>query len=213
MDLHTKQKFLKNYFPDIKQDLFDEILEKSEVQEIESNVKIVRQDQYIKWIPIVIEGRVKVFTRYEEKELLLYYILPEESCIMSFAAALQNSQSKVFALTEEKTKLLLLPAFEMNRWVLQSQNFNLLFFKLFNKRYMDLLDTINHLVYHKMDIRLRDYLVKKAKISGSNTVKISHRQIADELGTAREVISRVMKKLEKENIVFQENEGIKILDL
>lgn len=78
---------------------------------------------------------------------------------------------------------------------------------------MDLLDTINHLVYHKMDIRLRDYLVKKAKISGSNTVKISHRQIADELGTAREVISRVMKKLEKENIVFQENEGIKILDL
>jgi len=213
MDLHTKQKFLKKYFPDIKQDLFNEILNKSEVQEIESNVKIVRQDQYIKWIPIVIEGRVKVFTRYEEKELLLYYILPEESCIMSFAAALQNSQSKVFALSEEKTKLLLLPALEMNKWVLQSQNFNLLFFKLFNMRYMDLLDTINHLVYHKMDIRLRDYLVKKAKISGSNTVKISHRQIADELGTAREVISRVMKKLEKENIVFQENEGIKILDL
>lgn len=211
--MDTKQKFLKKYFPDIKQDLFNEIINKSEVQEIESNVKIVRQNQYIKWIPIVIEGRVKVFTRYEEKELLLYYILPEESCIMSFAAALQNSQSKVFALTEEKTKLLLLPAFEMNRWVLQSQNFNLLFFKLFNKRYMDLLDTINHLVYHKMDIRLRDYLVKKAKISGSNTVKISHRQIADELGTAREVISRVMKKLEKENIVFQENEGIKILDL
>jgi len=102
MDLNTKQKFLKKYFPDIEQDLFDEISDKSQVQEIESNVKIVRQEQYIKWIPIVIKGRVKVFTRYEEKELLLYYILPEESCIMSFAAALQNDQSKVFALTEEK---------------------------------------------------------------------------------------------------------------
>jgi len=200
-------KALANMNPD----LVSEIMATSTTKEIPRDTEILREGQYVKVIPIVEKGLIKVFTRNEEKELLLYYIKPNESCIMSFAASLKNEPSKVFAVTEEDTTALLLPADKVSRWIKQFPDINTLFFHQYNIRYGELLDTINQLLFDKMDKRLFTYLHEKVNLTNKNPLKISHRQIANELGTAREVISRVMKKLENEGKVKQHTNSIEIL--
>jgi len=193
-------------------DLVSEIISVSQVRDFPKNTEILKEGQYVKVIPIVIEGLIKVFAGFEEKELLLYYIKPNESCIMSFASSIRNEPSKVFAVTEEDSKILLLPVDKVPNWVKQFPSINDLFYQQYNLRYIELLDTINHVLFNKMDKRLYDYLKKKIKLTKQNPIKISHRQIAGELGTAREVISRVMKKLEIEGKVKQYANSIEIIE-
>jgi len=192
-------------------DLVSEIIATAKTKEIPRENEILREGQYVKIIPIVLKGLIKVFTRHEDKELLLYYIRPNESCIMSFAASLKNEPSKVFAITEEDTTTLLLPVDKVSTWTKQFPDINALFFQQYNLRYSELLDTIHHVLFDKMDKRLFDYLQEKVSVTNHNPLKISHRQIANELGTAREVISRTMKKLETEKLVIQHSNSIEIL--
>ncbi len=208
MTTHTKiSKALAHLHPD----LVSEILSSAITKEIPKESEILREGQYVKVIPIVVEGLIKVFTRHEDKELLLYYIRPMESCVMSFSASLKNEQSKVFAITEEDTRVLLLPVDKVAYWRKQFPDMNSLFFQQYNLRYSELLDTIHHVLFDKMDKRLFDYLQKKVQLTNNNPLKMSHRQIANELGTAREVISRTMKKLETEKLVKQHANSIEIL--
>jgi len=191
--------------------LLNDILESSTTMLFEKDTELLREGQFVKVIPIVLNGLIKVFSRYEDKELLLYYIKPAESCVMSFSASLKNTPSQVFAITEEETTVLLLPVNKVDNWAKNFPNFNQLFFEQYNVRYNELLKTINHLLFDKLDVRLYTYLVEKKNITQKNPIKISHRQIANELGTAREVISRLIKKLEGENKVKQLTNQIEIL--
>ena len=202
---------LRQKFAFLGPDLIDEVLEHSQIQEIPKDTEILREGQYIKVVPLVIDGAIKVFTRFKEKELLLYYIRPDESCIMSFAASMKNEPSKVFAITEVDTQAILLPITKIEQWFNNYPKFNSLFFNLYNERYIDMLDTINQLLFNKLDHRVLTHLHEKEEISGDQLIKTTHKQIANELGTAREVISRVIKKLEKEDKLVQLGEGIKLL--
>ncbi|MCP9746634.1 Crp/Fnr family transcriptional regulator [Lacihabitans sp. CS3-21] len=197
--------------PNLSIALQEQITNNSALVEIPADTEILREGQYVKVIPLVLEGLVKVFTKYEDKELLLYYIQPNESCIMSFTASLKNEPSKVYAITDENCKLLLLPVDKVAQWIGEFPDLNNLFFQQYNLRYSDLLETINQLLFDKMDKRLLDYLKEKVALTKKNPLKISHRQIASELGTAREVISRVMKKLEQEAKVKQLSTTIELL--
>ena len=202
---------VRAFLPFINQDLIREIEAKSAIKEIPKDTEILRTGQYVKVVPIVLEGLVKVFSRFKDKELLLYYIQPKESCIMSFAAGLRNNPSNVFAKAEEDSKILLLPVDHINHWIQEYPDINTLFYQQYNLRYTELLETINHVVFDKMDKRLHDYLLEKKDKTNQNPIKISHRQIASELGTAREVISRVVKKLEMEGKVIQHTNSIEII--
>lgn len=204
---------LPESFSLFSQDLIDEITEYSETHIIPENTVILREGQYVKVIPVVLDGLIKVYTSHEEKELLLYYIKPNDSCIMSFSASLKNEKSKVFAVTEESTKAILLPVDKVSRWTLQFPSINSLFFQQYHLRYGELLETIHHVLFDKMDKRLLGYLQEKISVTNKSPLKISHRQIANEMGTAREVISRVMKKLENEGAIKQHSEGIELLNL
>lgn len=207
----SDQEEIAKAFAYLNLELIKEIQVVSIIKEFPADTEILREGQYIKVIPIVLRGLIKVFTRYEEKELLLYYIKAHESCIMSFSASLKNLPSKIFAITEEDTRALLIPANKIPEWINQFPDINTLFYQQYNIRYSDLLDTIHHLLYDKMDKRLLDYLNEKVQLTNKNPLKISHRQIAGELGTAREVVSRLMKKLEAEGLVKQQANAIEIL--
>ena len=193
-------------------ELIEQILNASKVMTFDAGTEILREGQCVKVIPLVLEGLIKVFTSYEEKELLLYYIQPEESCIMSFSAGLKAEPSRIFAVTEQDTEALLMPVELVSGWTKTFPDINTLFFKQYGMRYADLLDTVNHLLYSKLDKRLLEYLQKRSTLTQSNPIKVTHRQIANELGTSREVISRVMKKLETEGRVQQQGNSIKILE-
>lgn len=210
MDLAVQ---IKQQFPHFNAELISEIVEYALEKEVPKDTELLREGQFIKVIPLVLKGVLKVYTKHEDKELLLYYIQPNESCIMSFSAGINNQPSKIYAVTEEDSYLLLIPAEKLSKWTKQFPDFNSLFFLQYNLRYSDLLDTINSLLFEKLDKRVLDYLKEKVLVTQNNPLKISHRQIASELGTAREVISRIVKKLELEGKVIQSATTIEILDL
>lgn len=205
-------EFDKSILSFLKPKLLEELIAQSTLKEFPKGTEILREEQYVKVLPIVLNGLVKVYSRFEEKELLLYYIEPAQSCIMTFYAALKNTPSKVFATTEEDSQILLIPVQYLPKWLKEYPDFNELFYNQFNLRYSELLDTIGHLLLDKMDKRLYDHIKKKSGLTKSNFVKMSHNQIANELGTAREVISRVLKKLEIDEKIVQNTDGIKIIN-
>lgn len=200
------EKLIENY----GQELISKILEGSVINKFPKNTELIREGQYIKVVPIVLKGLIRVYTGQEDKELLLYYIQPNESCIMSFSACLKNEKSKIFAITQEETTAILIPGDKLSRWVFEYPNINKLFYQQFDLRYMELIDALNHLLYDKLDKRLLDYLKGKTSITGKNPIKISHKEIANDLGTAREVVSRLIKKLENQNKVKQHHDSIEI---
>ena len=192
-------------------ELVTKILDVSKIVSIEKGTKILREGQYIKSIPIVIKGLIKVISVYDDKELLLYYIRPKESCIMSFAASIKNEPIYISAITEEDSEVLLIPSDKIARWITKYPKINQIFYQQYNQRYTDLINTINSVLFNNMDKRLYSYLKEKKQFTNKSLIKISHREIANDLGTAREVISRVMKKLENEGSVKQLPDGIKLL--
>ena len=204
-------KPLHEYLPDLPPELIVEMETHGVVQAFDNDTEILREGQFVKFIPILLNGLVKVYTRFEDRELLLYYISSGESCIMSFNAGLTHHPSKVFAIVEEESLILLLPAEKLNEWVNNFPHFAGFFFSLYNNRYTALLDTINHLLYNRLDQRLYLYLQEEGRRKNTKLLDLRHHQIAAELGTAREVISRVMKKLEHEKKVKQLPRGIEIL--
>jgi CRP/FNR family transcriptional regulator len=204
-------EFDKKILSFLKPDLVGKILNESSIKEFPKGTEILREQQHVKVLPIVINGLVKVYSRFDEKELLLYYIEPAQSCVMTFYAALKNTPSKVFAITEEDSKVLLIPVQLLPNWLKEYPDFNELFYNQFNLRYSELLDTIGHLLLDRMDKRLYDHLKKKLELTSSNSIIMSHNQIANELGTAREVITRVLKKLETDGKVIQNAGEIRII--
>jgi CRP/FNR family transcriptional regulator len=191
-------------------ELITELLSVSIIKTIPANIELVKEGQHVKYIPIVLSGLVKVFTQFEEKELLLYYIKPEQSCIMSFSSCINNDISKIFAITEEESTVLLIPSNKIAKWVTYYPTINMLFYQQYDLRYSELVTTIHQMLYYKLDKRLIDYLAEKIKVTGKNPIKISHKEIANDLGTAREVISRLVKKFEKQNLLKQYHDSIEL---
>ena len=191
--------------------LVDLIRRESRIEQLPKGIEILREEQYVKVLPIVLDGLVKVYSRFEDRELLLYYIEPAQSCVMTFYASLQNTPSKVYAVTEEDSSILLIPVRYLPAWLKEYPDFNTLFYHQFNLRYTELLDTISHLLLDKMDKRLYDHLKRKMDLTQGEAIRMSHSQIANELGTAREVVTRVLKKLEVDEKVIQDTDGIRII--
>ncbi|WP_298511247.1 Crp/Fnr family transcriptional regulator [uncultured Kordia sp.] len=194
----------------LESELISEISAIATIQKFPKGTQILREAQYVKVLPVVLKGTVKVFSRFDDKELLLYYIQPVQSCVMSFSSCLNQQPSRVFAITEEDSEILLIPVQKIAVWLQSYPKFNTLFYQQYDLRYVELLDTIQHILIHKMDKRLYDYLVQKTNVTQQEYVTVTHGEIALELGTAREVISRVLKKLEIEEKIVQTPKGIKI---
>lgn len=201
---------IKNLIKNLTPPLEKEFKEFALTADISKNTEVMREGQYVKAVPFVTRGLIKVFTRNEDKELLLYYIRPGETCIMSFDACLKNIPSKIYASAEENSSVMLLPYDKVIQWMREYPEINSIFFEQYTLRYNELIQMINELLFEKMDQRLLNYLKTKTQIVKKNPVKISHRKIANDLGTAREVISRVIKKLETEGKIIQMESGIKI---
>jgi len=191
--------------------LIDELNSISQLVEIPKGTELLRDGQYVKVVPIVLNGSVKVFIKNDDKELLLYYIKPNESCIMSFSAFIENAPSKVFAIAEEDSEVMVIPVDKIDDVLKKYPEFNRLFYGLYNERYIDLIKTINSVLFHKLDSRILSYLIEKTKLTNSNQIKVTHKQIALDLGSSREVISRTIKKLETDGHVILHNSLIEVL--
>lgn len=184
-----------------QQDLQKEF-EAGQVKHLKAGDVMLRENSFVQSIPILTSGLLSVFRTDEDgKEILLYYIKPGESCIMSFLAGMNHDTSKVKAIAEEDSELVMIPVDKVSKWVHQYPEWTEYIFKLYQRRFEELLGVVNSLVFQKMDERLVNYLRKKSELSQQKELTITHQQIADELGTSREVISRLLKELEKDGMI------------
>lgn len=170
----------------------------SSIKSFKKGDVLIKKDSYLSFVPIVLQGLIKVYTTQTDtdKELLLYYIKENESCIMTFTTAVNNLPSKIEAIAESDVQLLLIPLEKMDYLISKYIGFNKLFYSQYNIRYLDLLDTINSLVFDGLDKRLFEYLKEKHMLSNGKPLTLKHKDIATDLGTAREVVTRLLKKLE-----------------
>ncbi len=168
----------------------------------EAGSVILNENAHIRSIPIVIKGMMKVIRTEEDgREILLYYIKAGESCIMSFLGGMHNETSKVRAEVEEDAEILFLPMDKVALFIKEYPQWLDYIFRLYHKRFEELLDIINAIAFKKVDERLLDLLHKKSELTGSDIITVTHEQLANELGTARVVVSRLLKQLEDNGAV------------
>lgn len=160
---------------------------------------ILDENASIRSIPIVMKGMLKVIRTEEDgREILLYYIKAGESCIMSFLGGMHNEKSIVKAEIEEDAEVLFLPVDKVSLFIKEHPEWLDYIFRLYHKRFEELLDIINAIAFKKVDERMLNLLRKKSELTGSDVIAITHEQLANELGTARVVVSRLLKQLEED---------------
>lgn len=163
---------------------------------------ILRENAYIKAIPIVTKGSMKVIRTDEDgKEILLYYIKAGESCIMSFLGAMHDDTSKIKAVAEEQCEILFIPNDKVSSLMKEYPQWLDYIFRLYHKRFEELLEVVNEIAFKKVDERMLHFIQKKCELTQSKTLTITHEQLANEVGTARVVVSRLLKQMEDEGLV------------
>ena len=182
------------------------------VKHFEAGTIILDIHSYIKTIPIVLSGSMKVTkTDQDHKEILLYYIKPGESCIMSFLAGIHNDTSKIRAIVEEDAEILLIPVNKASDWIKEFPEWTDFIFNLYQKRFEELLEVVNSVAFQKVDARLLHLLKGKADLYHTKELSVTHQQLADELGITREAASRVLKQMENDNLIQLSRNKISLL--
>lgn len=172
------------------------------VKKFKEGDTILNENSFIRSIPIVQKGSVKVMrSDDDEKEILLYYIKPGESCIMSFLGGMHNETSKVKAIAEEDSEILFVPIEKILPLIKEHSGWLDYIFRLYHKRFEELLEVVNAIAFKRMDERILQFLQEKSKLIGNREINITHQQLADELGTARVVVSRLLKQMESNGLV------------
>jgi len=171
-----------------------------------SKILIVKKDHNIlspgdisKFVPLVIQGSLRVFYKNKDlkKEILLYNVVQNHICFSSYISLIKNNSSKVFIVAEKKSKLILISKNSILSWQEKYKSWNKFIIKNYINQHEVLLESIKDIGLNKIDKRLKKYLVKKTENKNDKTIYSTHKFIANELGTSRVVISRILKKFEK----------------
>ncbi|MCT4579827.1 MAG: Crp/Fnr family transcriptional regulator [Flavobacteriales bacterium] len=184
-----------------EEELKSSILKESVVETIPKNSLIVEQEKYIKWLAIVIAGKVRVWQANEDRQILLYYVTPIQTCVLSLSATFRDCKSIINARTTEETTIIKIPVRYIKPWSYQYKSWNKFTTDSFIFSYDDLLHSFKSLAFSKIDKRLLNYLQSISKQTNSSFINLSHSQLAKELGTTREVISKILKQFELSGLV------------
>jgi CRP/FNR family transcriptional regulator, anaerobic regulatory protein len=196
---------------DFREPELKKLLSECKVVDVPEGTLILKEGTYVNTIPVLLSGLVKVVKHEDDREILLYNIYPLESCIMSISCCLNDEKSPVEALTEAPSKALMIPARLIGDWQRMFPSFNQFVVKLYQKRFDDILNAFNALAFQNLDQRIMTYFGAKIKNSGLNKIDITHQEIADELGTYRETVSRLLKKLEHEGHLILHRGAVEVV--
>ncbi|WPP49707.1 Crp/Fnr family transcriptional regulator [Catalinimonas niigatensis] len=164
---------------------------------------IINYGNYIKVVPLILSGSVKVIKEDEEgKEVFLYYLKPGETCAMSLTCCSTYQPSQIKAVAEDATELIAIPVEKHEQWMNHYREWKELVGRTYANRFDELLQTIENIAFKNMDERLVEYLQTKFHNLNTSLLNITHQEIANELGTSREVISRLLKQLERKGMII-----------
>ncbi|MBD80056.1 MAG: Crp/Fnr family transcriptional regulator [Crocinitomicaceae bacterium] len=192
----------KEYINVFEKELQEEIDRVGRVDVFSEGEQIMNIGNYIKSMPIVLEGSIKVLREDDDgNELFLYFIGPGETCAMSLTCCMQNQKSGIRTVAEEDVKLISIPVEYMDRWMFTYKTWMNFVMRTYSHRFEEMLNTIDLIAFHNMDDRLVEYLKEKSRIHKSNKLAITHQEIAFDLSSSREAISRLLKSLERKGKV------------
>ena len=178
--------------------LLGRLLEKGQFSTFEPGKTLMEPGQFIKAVPLVLEGSIKIMRVDEDgKELFLYYLETGETCALSLTCCSAARPSEIKAVVEEKASLLFIPIQVHEQLVDEFKQWKDFVSTTYQHRFQEMLTVLDAVAFKRMDERLMNYIVTKMKQLKSNELHTTHQEIANELGTAREVISRLLKQLEK----------------
>ncbi|MFM2316101.1 MAG: hypothetical protein RLZZ155_433 [Bacteroidota bacterium] len=199
-------------FPDIyERSTVEVILETAKLKKLRADDWMVDIGDPIVYMPLLLKGQLRILREDEEgHELLLYYIRPGETCAMSLTCCSGNAVSNVRAVAEEDTELLLLPIQIIDEWTTKYPSFKSFILKTYQKRFEELLNTIDGIAFHNLDDRLSQLLKQKSEKEGSE-LKTTHQELANQLNSSREVISRLLKQMERKGKIQMGRNKITLL--
>ena len=179
-------------------ELLAELEEHSQLRTVESGTVLMEPGQPMLYVPVVLSGSVKIMRPDDEAgELLLYYLNPTDSCALSMSSLLSGDVSPILAVVEEKAQILMIPVEQAEDWMGRYATWRKFVFQTYQKRFDALLQTLDSVAFRQLDERLLAYLNQKATLANGRHLYITHETVARDLNTSREVISRLLKQLER----------------
>ncbi|MBD1396446.1 Crp/Fnr family transcriptional regulator [Pontibacter sp. JH31] len=212
MEIPQKDDILKK-FPQFEQTLLDEILANSTIKLVEEGDEVMRTGQYIRSSVLLLNGLLKVYREDEEgNEFLMYYLEPGHACALSMMCTARDEQSQIMAKAVVPSEVILIPSHLSEQWLAKYKSWHNFVIASYRQRFEELLQTLDSVAFKGLDDRLLFYLKRHVQVSGKE-VRLSHQHIADELNSSREVISRLLKKLEQTGAITLHRNYIEVHDL
>lgn len=201
-------------FPGFEQGLQEELKENSEIKRFKTGELLMRTGQYFRSTMLIVEGLVKVYREDEEgNEFFMYYLQPGQACALSMVCATKSETSQIMAKAVKDTEVIAIPLSSMDAWMTKYKTWYHFVLETYRSRFEELLVTIDHIAFRAMDERLEFYLKRHQETLKTNIISISHQEIAQELNSSREVISRLLKKMEQMGKVKLHRNAIEIVSL
>ncbi len=204
---------IKSLFPQLfENELLEEIKETGVLKSFSRESSILSPGTFIKSIPLLMKGIVKVMRHDEEdNEVLLYYLQAGETCAISLTCCMSNAKSTVSVEVEEDAEMIMIPINKLETWMGTYPSWKAFIMQSYRMRFDKLLEVVDSITFKKIDERIEFYLQQKTEALKKHTIETTHQQIANELGTSREVVSRLLKKMEEMGSVKLGRNKIEVL--
>lgn len=184
------------------------------IKHFKKNDIIMDVNQNLTHVPLLLKGNIKILREdTNDNELLLYVLEVGDTCSMSLTCCMQKSKSKIRAVADKDSTVIMIPNDKMTEWFHSNESWRNFILQSYQIRFNEMLETIDTLAFMKMDERLFKYLVDQVKLNASETISKTHQEIAEDLNTSRVVISRVLKQLENEKKIILSRNKIEVLEL
>jgi CRP/FNR family transcriptional regulator len=204
----------QNYGYLFEEELLHEINQVGVYKDIPEGFKLIEIGDYIKSMPLLLSGAIKIL-REDTKgdELLLYFIEQGDTCAMTITCCLGATKSEIRAIAETDTRLIMIPVEKMGEWMSKYKSWQNFILQSYQSRMMELLEAIDTIAFLKLDERLLKYLRDKAMVNHNEVIHVTHQNIAHDLHTSRVVVSRLLKTLEIDGKIELNRNSIKVIDL
>ena len=208
------RSLLDTWFPQFEDGLKNIIAENATLKEVQAGELIMRSGQYFHSTMLVVKGRIKIYREGEDgNEFFMYYLDAGNSCALSMICAAKNETSQILAKAIDDSVLIAVPLKMMDELMTQYKSWYYFVLETYRSRFEELLIVIDNIVFKGMDERLEFYLKNEVKKYNSNRIEITHQDIANDLNSSREVISRLLKKMEQQNKLTLHRNYIEVIQL
>lgn len=206
------QLLSEKYSHILDENLIKEISEIGLFKTFEKNDIIIDINQTLKFIPLLLSGNIKILREDSEgNELLIYFLEAGETCTVSLTCCMGTTKSKIRAVAEKDSSLIMIPVEYMQKWFHSNTSWRTFILESYQTRFDEMLDAIDNIAFMKMDERLHKYLINKSYLYSSKSIEIKHQDIAEDLHTSRVVVSRLLKQLENEKKIKLSRNKIELL--